>query len=171
MKYFLAALIVAAATLPAVVVDVPVPMRQSNWVGSQGKGSCVWASLVTLFRWQNRPATAEWIHTHCGDGAGPRDVEAVFDRIGVRYAETFDDHDVNFLEWSIRTHRGCAVGVDDCSHMVCLVALNESYAGILDNNSVGKIIWIPRDEFLADWFKSNSWAVTPVYTPIAPSPE
>jgi hypothetical protein len=166
----LAFIVCAAVTLPSVVVDVPVPARQTNWRGSRGQGSCVWASLVTLFRWQNRPVTAAWIRQNCGDGASPSDVEPLFERLGIRYATTYGKKDVNFLNWSIRTHRGCAVGVNNYAHMVCLVALNDNYAGILDNNSVGQVIWIPREQFLADWFKSHSWAVTPVYTPSAPAP-
>jgi hypothetical protein len=169
-SYIIAAVVCAALAAPDIVVDVPVKQRQTNWVGNQGQGSCAWASLVTLFRWQNRPATADYIRQHCGNGAGPEAVKPVFDRLGIRYAETFKKRDVKFLEWSIRTHRGCAVAIQGYSHMVCLVALNKTQAGILDNNSVSQIKWVSRKAFLADWYSSNSWAITPVYSPLAPTP-
>lgn len=167
--YVLAFLLVASTSIPVVVVDLPVNTRQSNWLGGpKNNGSCVWASLVSVLRWQHRPQTAEYLRQHCGGGANWGDVVQVFDRLGVRYAQTVGERDVSFLEWAIRTRRGCAVCVESGAHMVCLVALNSEYAGILDNNSVGEIKWIPRQEFLNDWYASYSWAVTVVYVPSAP---
>ena len=39
-------------------VNLPLELRQENWIGDQGQGSCVHATLVSLFRWQGRYATA-----------------------------------------------------------------------------------------------------------------
>ena len=55
-------------------------------------------------------------------------------------------------------------------HMVALVHFDKDWAGILDNNATGKIIWIRRKTFLAEWLNSSSWAITPVYTPSPPLP-
>jgi hypothetical protein len=35
-------------------VNLPLALRQSNWLGPQGDGSCTWATLVSLLRWQGR---------------------------------------------------------------------------------------------------------------------
>ena len=49
-------------------VNVPAVLRQSNWRGPQGQGSCVHASMISLFRWQYRLKTADhWRQTY-GDG-------------------------------------------------------------------------------------------------------
>ena len=39
-------------------VNLPVALRQANWRGDEGEGSCVHASVISLFRWQGRYATA-----------------------------------------------------------------------------------------------------------------
>jgi hypothetical protein len=46
--------------------------------------------------------------------------------------------------------------------MVALVHFDEKWAGILDNNATEKIIWLPRETFVAEWLNSDSWAVTPL---------
>src|ERR1035437_4265876 len=75
-------------------VNLPVDARQSNWLGSGGQGSCVHATMVSLFRWQGRFAMANhWRKTY-GDGEGPTDLAAKFDKEGVRYAYT-DTGDVS----------------------------------------------------------------------------
>ena len=35
-------------------VNLPLALRQSNWQGAQGQGSCTWATMVSLLRWQGR---------------------------------------------------------------------------------------------------------------------
>jgi hypothetical protein len=41
---------VARKEYPA--VNPPLGLRQPNWLGRQGEGSCVHANMVTLFHWQ-----------------------------------------------------------------------------------------------------------------------
>ena len=77
-------------------------------LGPNRQGSCVWATMVSLLRWQGRYHTADLVHESCGDGAGPTKLEQKFNQFGIRFAWTLDG-DVEFLEWAVRTRRGCGV--------------------------------------------------------------
>jgi len=164
-KLILLALLAASAP----TVDLPLPARQSNWCDGDGRGSCVVASFVSLLRWQGRPCTAEHFRRTYSGPQGPTRFDATLDEENVRYAETRSG-DESFLDWSIRTRRGCAVAVDDGQHMVCLVGLTDSEAILLDNNDVRHLIRVSRGDFLDDWRGSHGWAITPVYSPAAPTP-
>jgi len=152
------------------VINVPKADRQPNWIGNLGEGSCVHASMISLFRWQGRYRTADYWRRSYGNGEYPEDLAAKFDKEGIRYAYVTDG-DVRFLEWACRTRRGCGITVLGGAHMVCLVHLDAKWAGILDNNHVEQIIWVPRETLIAEWKASYGWAVTPVYTPAAPLPQ
>ena len=148
-------------------VNLPIKARQENWLGSAGNGSCVHATMVSLFRWQGRFGMADhWRRTY-GDGEGPTDLATLFDREGVRYAYT-ESGDVGFLEWALRTHSGCGVTVNGGTHMEALVYLDDKEACILDNNDTTNYHWMPRELFISEWKNSNGWAVTMIYTPAAP---
>lgn len=151
------------------VVNVPMALRQSNWLGRRGQGSCTWATAISLLRWQGRYRTADWIRKNYGDGEMPDSYTRQLDDAGIRYAQVING-DVNFLEWACKTRRGCGITVRGGRHMVSLVHLDKEWAGILDNNSVEKIIWVPRASLIAEWKASYGWAVVPVYTPSAPMP-
>jgi hypothetical protein len=151
-------------------VNLPVALRQSNWRGNQGEGSCVHASMISLFRWQGRYAMADHWRRAYGNGEWPQGLADKMDREDIRFAYTAGRNDVRFLEWACRTRRGCGVTVLGGRHMVCLVHFDDKWAGILDNNDSRQITWVLRRTFLAEWFNSNSWAVTPVYAPASPLP-
>jgi len=151
-------------------VNVPRGDRQSNWLGNQREGSCVHASMISLFRWQGRYRTAEhWRKTY-GNGEWPEDMAAKFDKEGIRFAMTTKG-DVKFLEWACKTRRGAGITVMGGAHMVALVHLDDKWAAILDNNAVEKFIWVPRETLIAEWKASYGWASTPIYTPAAPLPQ
>jgi hypothetical protein len=171
MKYLLAAIIgLTLATAERPVVNVPKAARQSNWLGSQGEGSCVIASTISLLRWQGRYKMAERWRSQYSNGQGPESLAAKFEANGMRFAETISG-DIRFLEWAVRTRRGCGVTVMGGSHMVTLVGLDKKFAYLLDNNAVESFIVVPRATFLAEWRASYGWAVTPVYCPAAPLPQ
>lgn len=151
-------------------VNIPTALRQSNWRGPQGQGSCVHATMISLFRWQYRLKTADYWRRSYGDGEWPEDLAAKFNKEGTRYAYVTNG-DVKFLEWACRTRRGCGITVMGGAHMVALVHLDDKWAAILDNNNVGQFIWVPRETLIAEWKASYGWAVTPVYTPAAPLPQ
>lgn len=137
-------------------VNLEMIFRESNWIGSEGEGSCVWASYMSLCRWQGEFELADNCPYENGEYATR--FAARCDKLNVRYAYTNGQNDVAFLEWACNTRRGAAVTVRGGRHMVCLVHLDSEWAGILDNNSVDGIIWVPRDQFLNEWMNSSSWA-------------
>jgi hypothetical protein len=152
------------------VVNPPAAIRQGNWYGDKDEGSCVHATMVTLLRWQGRYAMADhWRRTY-GNASGPEDLAAKLDREHIRYAYTFEQRDVGFLEWACRTRRGCGVAIQGGQHMIALVHLDAQWAGLLDDNATDHYIWVPRERFIAEWLASDSWAVTPLYAPAAPLP-
>jgi hypothetical protein len=152
------------------VVNIPFNLRQRNWARNPRDGSCTHATMVSLFRWQGHPKMAAWWRRHHIGGTWPELLATQLDQAGVRWAGTWDQKDVAFLEWAIKTHRGCGVAISGCHHMVALVHLDNNWAGLLDNNDITRIYWVPRETFLAEWFNSRSWALTPVYTPSPPLP-
>lgn len=149
--------------------NIPTALRQSNWHGPRGQGSCVHAAMISLFRWQGRLKTADYWRRTYGDGEWPENLAARFDREGIRYAYVTNG-DVRFLEWACRTRRGCGITVLGGAHMVTLVHFDDKWAAILDNNKVERFIWVPRETLIAEWKASNGWAVAPIYTPAAPLP-
>jgi len=147
-------------------VNLPPGLRQGNWTGD----SCVWASLISLLRWQEQPAAADFIKRNYQGGAYTSRLGGQMDLIGMRYAETHAGNTA-FLEWAVRTRRGAGIVVRGGRHMVALVHLDKTRAGILDNNSVGKILWRSREDLLAEWRAAGGYAIVPVYTPPAPHVE
>jgi len=161
-----AAGIANAADVPA--VDIPPSQREANWPGSEGDGSCVHASLVTLMRWQARPHSADYWRLAHENGESPSSLTPKLDAAEVRYAMTAGECDVRFLQWAVDTRRGCGVTVHGGGHMVLLVHLDAEYAGIIDPNFPDRVAWYSRDSFLAHWCASNSWAIAVVYSPLPP---
>lgn len=151
-------------------VNLEEVLRQSNWIGSQNEGSCVHASMIMLFRWQGRDDLADLWKANYENGEWPSALAAKFDAHDVRYAYTSYENDVSFIEWACATRRGCGVTVRGGAHMVIVVHMDAEWVGILDNNHIEEIKWVPRQVFLNEWFNSESWAVTPVYTPPPPLP-
>lgn len=151
-------------------VNVPLVLRQSNWRGNQGEGSCVHAAMMSLLRWQGRYNTANDWGRKYGNGEWPEGLQGKFDRNGIRYAYVTNG-DVGFLEWACSTRRGCGITVDGGEHMVALVHLDSKWAALLDNNNVNSFIWVPRETLIAEWKASYGWAVVPIYTPAAPLPQ
>jgi len=152
------------------LVNIPMELRQENWIGSQREGSCVHATMISLMRWQGRPYLANKWRRMYANGEWPDGLASKFDREGVRYAYT-DKGDVKFLEWACRTRRGCGITVLGGAHMVALVHLDDKWACILDNNSIQVYKWIPRETLLAEWKASYGWSATVLYAPAAPKPQ
>ena len=93
-----------------------------------------------------------------------------FETENIEYAYTIDP-DVNFLEWSIATRRGCGITCMGGRHMVYLVDLTPTKAAIIDPNQTDRVIWVDRERLEAEWRASNSCAVTIVGSPAPPLPK
>lgn len=152
------------------LADIPLEWRKQNWLGRRGQGSCVHAAMRHLLHWQGQHDLAEFWARNFGDGEHFAGLAAKLDAAGVVWAGT-ETADENFLNWAVRTRRGAGVVVNQGSHMVNLVGLDQASAYILDSNEPDHIQQWDRDYFLQDWRRSGGWAVTPVYTPPSPRPK
>jgi len=159
---------VNAQTFECPVVNPPASLRQPNWFGPKKTGSCCHAALITALNWQGQTELANWWKNNNGDGESPASMKHKLAKRGVSFSQTFGEHDVNFLKQACLTRRGAMVAVRNRTHMVFLIHINEEWVGIIDNNKTAKIIWRPTVEFLADWKESDSWAITPIYSPVPP---
>ncbi len=148
-------------------VNLPFIMRQGNWRGNRGEGSCVYATMTSLLRWQGKEEFANYWRENYENGSWPERLVEEFEKEDIRYAYTTDGN-VDFLEWAVSTRRGCGITVMGGIHMVALVHLDDEVAGILDNNYTENIKWVSRESMIAEWQSSRGWAVTPVYTPSPP---
>jgi hypothetical protein len=145
-------------------VDLPRELRERNW----GGGSCVHASTVHLLRWQGHHELADWWRANYSGGEYAERLNRRMNAAGLKYAFTVDG-DTAFLEWALRTRRGAGITYWP-SHAVNLVHLDNEWAGLLDNNRIDQIIWIPRAEFLRRWRGYGGWAWSLVYNPPPPKP-
>ncbi|WP_254509866.1 hypothetical protein [Anatilimnocola floriformis] len=152
------------------VCNLPVTLRQTNWLSPSREGSCTHATVTTALRWQNRPHTAnEYAATHSG-GETPQSLAAQLNAAGIRYVDSVGQNDVAFLEWAIATRRGCLVTVMGGRHAVFLADLTPTHACLIDNNAPQVPQWIERDAFLSEWQQSHSWALAVLYSPVPELP-
>lgn len=155
------------------VVNLPYTLR--FWNTRNDGGSCVHRSMGNLFNWMGYPEWADYWTAKYTGGEYPDDtfnpdsnLALKLEAEGIPFVYTLQQKDVEFLEWAIKTRRGCNVTVMGGIHMVTLVHLDDELAGILDNNNPTQILWVTRQSFLNEWFNSNSWAVTPLFDPVPP---
>lgn len=149
-------------------VNLPDALRQKNWDGKDGSGSCVHATTVMLLRWNGNYRLADWWKATYSGGEIWGGLTTKLNAAKVPWVGTYGQYDIKFLEWSIRTRRGCMVTIMQGRHMVMLVDLTDKYAYILDNNAPDHITRWDRTEFLNEWYYANSWALTVVFSPAPP---
>ena len=176
----------AAEEIPR--VNIPRSLWKQNWAFTPLQGSCVHASAIMLWRWQGQFEWAEYWGQKYYHGEYALRFHLRCDYERVTYCDTFGTNDVSHLYWAVRTRRGAVVAVSNgplygysptpknptgkIAHAVCLVHLDDKWAGILDNNNTGPgpgvVKWVNAQAFITDWLNSGSWAWTPVSTPPAP---
>lgn len=155
-------------------VFIPKELRQKNWLGNRGSGSCVIASTVMALRWANDFSEAtEWRNTY-GNGQTWSMLHAKLDANGIGYYSTTRGDD-SVLEWSSKTRRPCVItywpahAVLFCGYTV---RDGKEYAAILDNNRISNLIFVPKQSFLSNW-KTKYWGCATVIlskpTPMLPS--
>lgn len=149
------------------VCNVPMSLRQRNWIGAGNSGSCYHASWMTALRWQGQDQWADWWGKHYSGGENYQEMAQRLNNAGLNWAGTCGQQNVKFLEWAHRTRRGAVVAWSP-RHIVFLAHFDDKWAGVLDNNATDHIKWFPREEFLQDWISRGSIAMTPMYTPPPP---
>lgn len=156
------------------VANVPVALRQINWLGPHGSGSCAWASLITDLNWSGEFARAQRVRATHGDGVTVQSLCAGLTRDGVPYVWTSGRNDVAFLEQALAGRRGVLCGVNweeptkEANHMIVLSHLDAQSAAIIDPNYPSRDRWMTRDEFLSVWFGTGSIGFVPLYSAVPP---
>lgn len=163
-----------------VVLDLPQELRTKNW----GTGSCVHASNVNLLKWMELYDLAAWWRKTYSGGEYDTRLVSRLEQAGLRYAFIHGGVDRNgngrddgeeFIEWTVRTRRGCGIFYKP-QHSINLVGLDSQYAYLLDNNAtdyperVGHYERVPRAEFFRKWRGFGGFAWTLVYDPTPPEP-
>lgn len=151
--------------IEAPAVNLPVGMRQENWRGKLGQGSCVYASLINHARWLNMPEFATLIRQTRGDGEYAERLMRWLDtvewrddfgvrRTGIDYRYTLKANP-KFLDWCTEQRVGCILWwkPSHCCTFLGWVEDNKGnkFAAILDNNSINKIEYTPYSQFLNLW--------------------
>ncbi len=138
---------------PAVTVDIPKPLRHSNYSG----GSCMYSSTATCLEWGGRSDLAAWSRSSYSGAAGISDIEAMLDRAEIPYEST-SRGDAGVLERADESGRPAAIYYK-VGHAITFLGLEtktrngREFAVLTDNNFPGndQFEWVPKGEFLRNW--------------------
>lgn len=151
--------------------NLPVSLRQKNWVDQRGSGSCVIASSVYHFRWMNRPDVAEFFRRSYAGGQTAQSITEKWRAARIPFECTDETSDPEFLEWASRTRRGAIIWYFP-NHCVTFCGYStiqgQEYAVLCDNNRVENYIRIPKKQFIRKWRGYGGFACTALLPP-APS--
>ena len=144
--------------------DLSNQLRQPNYAG----GSCVYASLVTVLRWQHQFGLADQVRSGYSGACSEGSLIRACENLNIKYAYTVRG-DPKFLDWCDRTNRGAVIFYFD-NHSVTFACYTNGLASLIDNNDPDRKILIPKEQFLKDWKKYGGFALTAVYSPSPPKP-
>ena len=156
----------AAGAVP--YLELPPEFRMPNYSG----GSCVHASMETLFFWQGQHELARWWRKNYHGGEYSARLNRRLEASGIKYAYTrSNSNHVAGLDWAF-LEKACALRLGAAvnwpgNHMVTCVGIDEAHVYLLDNNATHRIKTLTRSEFARNW---TGWAVTPIYCPGPPAP-
>ncbi len=163
--------------------DLPIELRVTNTVGTNGMGLCVWASLEMTARYQNLTCLMgvfDQMKREPG-GGWPERVDRV---MKARCPEVlYRQHlgsDMNFIREGIDSGRMVCVtygygelyGMRTIAHWVVCVRMDDEWTAILDNNDIKHIWWMPTSEFARrfTWPRRSGWALYLLTPPPPPVP-
>jgi hypothetical protein len=156
-------------------VNLPVALRQINWLGPHGSGSCAWASLVMDLNWSGEYQLAQHIRASHGDGVTVQSLCKGMTAERIPYVWTAGAANVGLLEQALAGRRPVLVGVnfehpnDEANHMILLIHIDDQEVCLLDNNRPRNDRWMSRDEFVNKyWIPSGSIALVPLFSPVPP---
>lgn len=155
--------------------DLPASECKKNVGGRDGAGLCVFTSIEYCARWQNESKLFKFQldMTREPGGGYPEKVDQMIAKYGAgaQYVQSTTG-DLELLRAALRSGRGAGVtymGYDPhygnarrIYHMVFLAHLTDKWAGIIDNNFPGEIVWMSVSEFAKRWGKPNTgdgWCV------------
>jgi hypothetical protein len=148
-------------------VNVPLSVRQKNWLGSGGDGSCVHASLSSMLHWQNQFELAKWWRSQYSGGEWSDQLRRRLDAAKIPYAFT-ERANIKLLDDAHNSRRGAILWWKP-SHCCTFVGWAESqgkvYACILDNNRTQAFEFVERSQFHKQWAGYGGFALTTLYDP------
>lgn len=148
---------------------VPAGVAQRNWSDRTGYGSCAWASLITILRWQGRDDMAVQMGSRFNGGATWQKLVSASESLGMRYIYT-DSGDPRLLEWASDSNRGGVIFYKP-QHAVAFLGFSGNDAIIIDPNTPRVRERIPKQTFLRNWrSRYQGFFLTPVYPPGTPHP-
>lgn len=162
------ALPLAAPEVPP--MNPPIGMRQTNWVSATGSGSCVIASSVTHFRWQNQEQLAQKFRASYAGGQTASSIKQKWRDANIPFI-AHENGDPSFLEWASKTRRGAIIWYfpNHCVNFCGYSMIDgREHAMLCDNNRITNYIRIPKDQFIRDWRGYGGFACTALLSP-APS--
>ena len=134
--------------------NLPLDLRETNWLGKKRQGSCVHASTVYTLRWLGEYELADFWRKTYGDGETGSGIMAKLSKSKIPlYATARGDPAV--LEYATQTRRAAIIWFFP-SHCVtfCGFAKDENgveCAYICDNNRVQQFIKIEKQSFIKRW--------------------
>lgn len=154
--------------------QLPQSLRQRNWVSkTNGEGSCVIASTVSLVRWQQQFELAEYLRNKYSGGQTASSIQSYLTQARVPFVCT-ETADPRFLEWATQCRRGAIIWFFPF-HCVTFAGFGTDSTGrpvawILDNNRPERFIPVEKSEFLRRWAGYGGFALTTLYEPAPPTP-
>lgn len=147
------------------IVNLARALREWNW----GGGSCVHASTVMEFRWQNMMELAKWWRENYSGGESYNGLISKLDRAKIKHYSTHTG-EVSVIERCMRERLGAIIFYYP-NHSILLVHLDAEKAIVLDNNRIEQFISIPRETFIKNWRGYGGVAIVPrIGTPRPPLP-
>lgn len=152
--------------------NLPVALRQTNWLGSAREGSCVHASSIYVHRWNGNYELADWWRTKYGNGETGSGIMKKLTEAKVPFYATAKG-DPAVLEYATRTRRAAIIWFFT-SHCVTFCGFakdadGKEYAYICDNNRVAQFIKIEKQAFIRRWQRDyDGFACCFLGTPLPP---
>lgn len=156
----------------APIVALPAELRQRNWLGSQGEGSCVHASLVTHLRWQNQLDLADAWRRSYGNGEYGQRLRDKLQANQIKFAFT-NEANPAFLDWAHHTRRGCILWWKQnhcCTFAGYVTDGRTVWCVIIDNNHPERLEFTERNEFIRRWEAFGGFGLAVMGDPIGPLP-
>lgn len=163
--------------------NLPIELRQRNWLGPKGQGSCVYASLTNHARWLNLLEFGEYIAgpditgtgrgANFGDGEYETRLMENLDKMGMKYDFT-RNADPRFLDWCDMERRGAIMWWKPyhcCTFCGWVTkADGKQYAVILDNNRTEAFELTEREQFIRLWAGYGGFALCLMNDPVTTIP-
>ena len=154
------------------VANLPLLLREWNWLSKNQEGSCGYASSVYHLRWHGKFELADWFRKNHAGGVTATSIKRDWAAAGIPFHHT-EDGDPAFLQWATRNRHGAIIWFFEshCVHFCGIATIDGKTYGILcDNNRVEKYLRVPYVEFVQRWREYGGFACATTWSPPPPIP-